>query len=239
MMRCRRIRSELLWLARFGEFGPSSAPHLEHLSRCRECRDEIGFDRALVQQLRAALLERSQAAAPSPDAWGVILRRSQQPEPRRGERVLGWFGLLAARLRVATAMAGTGLALVLALNMQVISLSEPPSDDAGAREVTQLTQVPRLPIGKSARTVQSAVPVDPGREQPDPEREMTRVRARIASLQPSVASEEETDQAPPEVELRVVFRALQTPEPGVRDAGGSVTELATPASVEMRPGEPS
>ena len=64
-MSCRRTCRELLWLTRFGEFGPSSAPHLEHLSGCRSCRDEVGFDRAMVQQLRLALAVRVTSDTPS------------------------------------------------------------------------------------------------------------------------------------------------------------------------------
>ena len=86
-MSCRRICRELLWLARFGEFGPSSAPHLDHLAGCSACRDEVGFDRALVQQLRLALAERIASDEPSPSAWDVILERAPRPPGARHRRL--------------------------------------------------------------------------------------------------------------------------------------------------------
>ncbi|MGI8999160.1 MAG: hypothetical protein ACR2GO_05580, partial [Candidatus Limnocylindria bacterium] len=98
-MRCRRICRELLWLARFGEFGPSSAPHLDHLAHCGGCRDEVGFDRALVQHLRVALAERIEDAAPSPNAWSVILERAQAPERGIGAFLHSRAEAFAARLR--------------------------------------------------------------------------------------------------------------------------------------------
>jgi RNA polymerase sigma-70 factor (ECF subfamily) len=88
-MKCRRICRELLWLARFGEFGPSSQPHLDHLANCRGCRDEVGFDRAMVEQLRIALAERIADAAPSPSAFDRIWARAQTPEPRPAARLWG------------------------------------------------------------------------------------------------------------------------------------------------------
>jgi hypothetical protein len=129
-MKCRRICRELLWLARFGEFGPSSAPHLDHLASCRSCRDEVGFDRALVQQLRSALAARIGAANPSSRAWEGILERMRQPERRAASRFREWSLALVGRLRVATAVAGTGLALVLALNLEVVPVAPPSPSDA-------------------------------------------------------------------------------------------------------------
>ena len=97
-MTCRRICRELLIAARFGELGPGSTPHLEHLSTCRGCRDELGFDRALVRQLRTALAARVEGAAPSPQAWEGILARMAQPEPRP-TRLRAWSTAVVARLR--------------------------------------------------------------------------------------------------------------------------------------------
>jgi hypothetical protein len=119
-MSCRRACRELLWLTRFGEFGPSSAPHLEHLAGCRACRDEVGFDRAMVQQLRLALAVRVTNATPSESTWERILARAQTPEPSQPTGIWRWLASIAVRQRMATAMAGTGLALVLALNMEVV-----------------------------------------------------------------------------------------------------------------------
>lgn len=118
-MRCRRICRELLWLARFGEFGPSSAPHLDHLAYCGNCRDEVGFDRALVQQLRTALAERAELAAPSPGAWSAILERAQAPERGIGALLHRHAGALAARLRTATAITAVGLAGIIATSTHV------------------------------------------------------------------------------------------------------------------------
>ncbi|MEA2652638.1 MAG: hypothetical protein QOI85_2359 [Chloroflexota bacterium] len=134
-MSCRRICRELLWLARFGEFGPSSAPHLEHLADCRHCRDEVGFDRALVQQLRLALAERVEQAAPSPAVWGAILERAQEPD--RGLRgfLRGRAGALASRLRTATAITAMALAGIIATSTHV-AITHPA---AGSAETEVLT----------------------------------------------------------------------------------------------------
>jgi len=123
-MTCRRICRELLWLTRFGEIGQDSAPHLEHLAACHACRDEVGVDRAMVQQLRFALAERVGDAMPSPTAWDGILERMRRPEPRLS-RVRAWTVRLAAGLRAGTAMAGASLALIVALNLEVASIVPP------------------------------------------------------------------------------------------------------------------
>jgi hypothetical protein len=134
-MSCRRICRELLWQARFGELGPGSAPHLEHLTECRACRDELGFDRALVRQLRTALAERIDGAAPSPKAWEGVLARMTGPEPRPS-RLRAWSTLLVARLRVGSAMAGATLAIVLALNVEIVPVR---TSDASPGVVGQAT----------------------------------------------------------------------------------------------------
>ncbi len=105
-MSCRRIRRELLWLVRFGDFDVGSAPHLEHLAGCQDCRDEVGLDRALVRQLRTALAARIGDATPSPSAWEGVLARMRQPEPRATRP---WTTRLAAILRAGSAMAGASL----------------------------------------------------------------------------------------------------------------------------------
>ena len=131
-MSCGRTRRELLWLVRFGEFDEGSAPHLDHLAGCRACREEIGIDRALVRQLRTALAARIEDATPSPAAWDGVLARMRQPEPRPSA-FRAWATRLAAGLRAGTAMAGAGLALVLALNLDVVPPTSAPSPDP-ARE---------------------------------------------------------------------------------------------------------
>lgn len=148
-MRCRRICRELLWLARFGEFGPSSAPHLDHLAHCGNCREEVGYDRALVQQLRIALAERIEQSAPSPGAWGVILERAQTPERGIGAFVHGRAGALAARLRTATAISAMALAGVIATSTNV-AITHPEAGSAETQVVTsgageQFERQPLLP----------------------------------------------------------------------------------------------
>jgi hypothetical protein len=126
-MSCRRIRRELLWLVRFGDFDAGSAPHLDHLASCQECRDEVGLDRALVRQLRTALAARIGDATPSPSAWDGVLARMRQPEPIATRP---WTARLAGLLRAGSAMAGASLALVVALNLEIAPIGAPPSPDA-------------------------------------------------------------------------------------------------------------
>ncbi len=118
-MSCARVCRELLELSRFGALDIRSAPHIEHLVDCRGCRDEIGLDRELVQQLRIALQARIEGAAPSPAAWDRILRRTQSPEVG----LAAWFrrssGVVLARLRTATAVSATALAVLIASGMPV------------------------------------------------------------------------------------------------------------------------
>ncbi|HYI66530.1 MAG TPA: hypothetical protein VEW95_06380 [Candidatus Limnocylindrales bacterium] len=159
-MSCRRICRELLWLARFGEFGPSSAPHLDHLADCRGCRDEIGFDRALVQQLRLALAERIEQAAPSPAVWSAILVRAQEPE--RGLRgfLQDRAAALASRLRTATAITAVALAGIIATSTHV-AITHP---EAGSAETEVLTSsagelYERQPLLQRAAQADPRVPV--------------------------------------------------------------------------------
>lgn len=242
-MSCRKICRELLWLARFGEFGPSSQPHLDHLASCRPCRDEVGFDRAMVEQLRIALAERIAIATPPSTAWDRILARAQAPETPAATRFWEWSTGLVARLRWATAMAGTGLALVLALNMEVVPISAPEVDDGAASwEASSLTQVPRIPVQRSSLEqltrawgggVADARPSDPEAELLSATRGQAPPRGGNAGAEP----EPEPNEAP--AELRLVFRPSQTPEPGtaqrgVNDAEGDRFEL-----IESEPGLPS
>jgi hypothetical protein len=209
-MKCARAQRELLWLSRFGELGPSSQPHLDHLAGCPGCRDEVGLDRALVQQLRVALAERVESARPSPQAWETILERAQLPEPRRG-RAWSWSGTIVGRLRFATAMAGTGLAVMLAMNMEVVSVPVPAS--AGDRAEAVLQQVPRLPTGRTSLIPytrdQPEAPASASR--PDPEARLTQPSARQPRW-PAV-TEPVTPDPVGEVTLRIVFLVQQTPEP--------------------------
>ena len=131
-MSCRRIRRELLWLVRFGDFDAGSAPHLEHLASCQACRDEVGLDRALVRQLRTVLAERIGDASPSPSAWEGVLARMRQPEP---SGLRPWSARLASFLRAGSAMAGASLALVLALNLEMAPIGPIATPDASDGEV--------------------------------------------------------------------------------------------------------
>ena len=156
-MRCERICRELLWLVRFGELGPSSAPHLDHLSGCGSCRDEVGFDRALVQQLRIALAQRIEGAVPSPAAWGAILERAQAPERGIGAYLRRHVVSLAARLRVATAVTAMALAGIIATSTQV-AITHP---EAGSAETEVFTSAAgelfeRQPLIPRPRTMPSA-----------------------------------------------------------------------------------
>lgn len=192
-MRCRRICRELLWLARFGEFGPSSAPHLDHLAHCGNCRDEVGFDRALVQQLRIALAERIEQAAPSPNAWGVILERAQAPERGIGAFLHGQAGALAARLRTATAVTAMALAGIIATSTQV-AITHP---EAGSAETEvqvsaageQFERQPLLSRPRADRGAQVPVPYVAFAAPSDPEAAFL-VSATLASTGPAASVEE-------------------------------------------------
>jgi len=181
-MSCRRICRELLWLSRSGQLGPSSQPHLDHLVGCRPCRDEVGFDREMVRQLRVALAERIDGLQPSSSAWEGILKRAQAPEP---SRLAAWWQRsigLVGRLRTATAMAGTGLALVLALNMEVLPLAAPVPSEASATSVEASAfgggRIPASERGRRASSVQQITTA-----QPHPEVAIALPLARPPALQ--------------------------------------------------------
>lgn len=202
-MSCRRICRELLWLARFGELGPSSQPHLDHLVGCRGCRDEVGFDREMVRQLRVALAERIDGLQPSSTAWEGILRRAQAPEP---SRFAAWWRRsmgLVGRLRTATAMAGTGLALVLALQMEVIPTMPPgsPADSADAQAVS----AERIPA--SERGNRAILQVTPAQPHPEAVIALPLARADLQPVGPRIPD------APPGelVALELTFRSPASP----------------------------
>ena len=156
-MTCRRICRELLWSVRFGELDATSQPHLEHLAECSGCRDEVGFDREMVRQLRRALAERVDGLAPSPTAWEGILRRTQAAPRSRWATVWSRSFGLVGRLRTATAMAGTGLALLLALNTQVAQLALPAqTETVTPGEASSLVAGGRLPAYERSRIAATA-----------------------------------------------------------------------------------
>jgi hypothetical protein len=239
-MKCRRICRELLWLSRFGELGPSSQPHLDHLAGCRACRDEVGFDRAMVEQLRIALAARIENAAPSSAAWERILVRAQAPEPAPAIRLWQWSTAVVGRLRFATAMAGTGLALLLALNTQVVGLPG-TTDSSTDWERSTLQQVPRMPREQSALaqlTQAWASNTDAGAQRPDPESVLTVVSRPPMSTEGGEPDGDPTE-APAAAELRLVIRPLQTPEPA-RGASASIEpDGAAWQLAPSQPGEPS
>ena len=235
-MSCRRACRELLWLTRFGEFGPSSAPHLEHLAGCRACRDEVGFDRAMVQQLRLALAVRVTNATPSESTWERILARAQTPEPSQPAGIWRWLASIVARQRMATAMAGTGLALVLALNMEMVPASLPTTPQADApSEGISLQHVPWVESASSATGFTGISDVSTSIPQ------LTETSALIIAARP--------DPPPPVVVaapvpsewatiLRVVFRS-QAPEPDSSDGIAAPPEREIVAPTGGPPGQPS
>ncbi len=231
-MSCRRICRELIWSARFGELDRSSEPHLEHLASCRGCRDEVGFDRAMVEQLRVALAERVANAAPSPTAWERIRAQAQAPEPRPAARLLALANAVVGRLRFASAMAGTGLALLLALNMEIVPVgvpvtTEPIVNEAAGLEVGR--SVPSTSSGGSAVT-----PALPGMAMTDAEAQLIEAsRSRAAGVVPAANDGGPDPQA---IEMRVIIRATQRPaaappgdDSGVDAAPGVVAPPEPPA----------
>ena len=232
-MSCKRVCRELLWLARFGELGPDSQPHLDHLTTCRGCRDEVGFDRAMVEQLRAALAERVANAAPSPGAWESILARARAPEPKR-------FGLRAwstalGRLRL-TALSASALALVLALNTQVVPMTVPATTDGSMAESIRLARVaPRLggradrPDGAAVTAIASVT-------------DAVGAFTTTTPLPPSTDEGEDpgsTADEPATTEVRVVFLPADTYPTEWADEAREDTEEPAPVPLASEPGEPS
>ncbi len=208
-MRCRRICRELLWLARFGEFGPSSAPHLDHLAYCGNCRDEVGFDRALVQQLRTALAERAELAAPSPGAWSAILERAQAPERGIGAFLHRHAGALAARLRTATAITAVGLAGIIATSTHVtIAPLEAGSPETRTRTSAAGEQFERQAMLPRSLTADERVPVVyiVAAAPSDPEMAFL-VSASMATM-PTVTTPETVIAAEPQLEPSMIRSTL-------------------------------
>ncbi|MGH2427525.1 MAG: hypothetical protein ACRDGV_01375 [Candidatus Limnocylindria bacterium] len=232
-MSCRRICRELLDLVRFGHLDPRSAPHLNHLAECRSCRDEIGFDRALVQQLRLALVERVEGASPSVGSWEVILERAQAPDAGLLRWLSGHASTLASRLRAATAVAATTLALVIAAGTQV-SITHPQASSneteirgsAGERFERQ-PMLPR-PVSQFIDLMPDATPVAylPPSAPRDPEAAFI---VSAASLVPaSLAVSTDALEPVEETTTFVIFdRSMTGPTPA--DHGSAVTSVE-PAS---------
>ncbi|MGH2356452.1 MAG: hypothetical protein ACRDGJ_00385 [Candidatus Limnocylindria bacterium] len=137
-MSCRRLRRELIELFRFGGLDWRSAPHLDHLADCRACRDEVGFDRVLVQQLRAALAERVAGSAPSADAWAAVLARAQAPSVGPRSWLRAHSVSLVARLGAATAV--SALAIVISTGTDVAIRLPAGWPEGGAARVLVVEQ---------------------------------------------------------------------------------------------------
>lgn len=190
-MTCRRVCRELVELVQFGELDVRSAPHLDHLAECWACRDEIGVNRELVRHLRRALQARIDGAAPSPGVWSAIVARTQLPE--RG--LAAWFrarsALLLARMRVATAISGTALAVLVASGTQVgITQPDPSRFDAEPSVAGErFEHQPLIPAARAVFLGASTRPVPVVRIATDPEEAF--MIGAFSSLQQRPAADEE------------------------------------------------
>jgi hypothetical protein len=232
-MSCSRIRRELLWLSRFGELDTSSGPHLDHLVGCRACRDAIGVDRLMVEQLRIALAARVAQVSPSPAAWERILARAQAPHRSRLVRLLGWSAQFMGIQRVATAVAGSGLALLLAVNTELVPMTVPMDQGPSVRppealEVSQAGLAPSLFFAQEpARAEWVAGVVDPAQEvAEDPH------AAALAAAEQSAAMEQAVVEL--QISMNVGARYRSDGDGGPIESGG----LATMPRV-VAVGEPS
>jgi hypothetical protein len=238
-MSCHRVRRELLWMTRFGEFGPDSQLHLDHLAGCRACRDEVGCDRHTVRLLRAALAARVDGLEPSSGVWDQVRTLAQQPEPRRLRWPWRRPGDVIALGRTLTAMAGTGLALVLALNTQVVTVTLPQSDTPSARTESAdggvpsaWDRLPRLTEPTAAGDSGSMTLVD---WRPDPEGMVMNLdpRQHIAMLS-APAAEEPVEEVPRDVVVVVRLPLAPEPPPAVA-LHGEASRSDEPAAPEPSP----
>lgn len=212
-MSCRRVRRGLLSMTRFGEFGPDSERQLDHLAGCQACRDEVGCDRHTIRLLREALEARVEGMEPSSLAWEQVRTRAQQPEPASPR--WPWRRLADVMVfgRTLTAVAGTGLALVLALNTQVVTVTQPRQEAPSARPVAG-DDGPTSAWDRSSRLTSANDAADVARIvwQPDPEGLVTAVDASTVSAaltQPAV--EEPAEEAMTEVIITVLPLAPEPP----------------------------
>ena len=238
-MSCRRICRELLWLTRFGEVDVDSAPHLDHLSHCRACRDEVGFDRAMVQRLREALLARVADASPSETAWANIVARAQAPEPPR-VRLWEWSTALVARLRVATAMAFAAFALILTLNTELVPVGgQASSTDAAGGSALVGDGTSASGQGRSLPQRSSVAPVQNPRPAPGPPQRLEPTLPPAIVSQTSAAPEqaEEATEEPTNAFV-LVFELIEQPAPAALLEEEPVPEPG-PTPLDREPGEPS
>jgi anti-sigma factor RsiW len=104
-MSCRKVSRELLERFRFGEeLDLRSDPHLAHLQSCATCRSEVGLDRALVVQLRAALHARIAGSSPSPRAWEAVRERALAIEAPQAWLLQAWRWLRLAPAAAAMSL---------------------------------------------------------------------------------------------------------------------------------------
>jgi hypothetical protein len=244
-MSCRRVRRALFGMTRFGEFGPDSEHHLDHLAACRACREEVGCDRALIRQLRAALAARVDGMEPSESVWDQVRVLAQQPE--RGRFRWPWRRASDAIgvTRSLTAMAGTGLALVLALNTQVVTVQPSASELPSAAAATPVTAGPvsggervrrvsagAMSTGQPPRITISAVP--------DPEGLLMNVDARAVTASLADPAPDEPSGAAA-TEATFVVRPPLGPEPPPATERGTAGSDEADEAVEPPPpaGEPT
>jgi hypothetical protein len=240
-MTCRRICRELLWLTRFGEVGVDSAPHLDHLSGCRSCRDEVGFDRAMVQRLREALAARVADADPSPTTWERIVARAQAPEPA-SVRLWEWSTALVARLRVATGMAFASLALILALNTQLVPAGT-VTDADGSPSLSGMVAgpAPRSELGIGVRPAfDGSRGRTPGSTGPEAAPWEPFVPPGIGALTIAAPPAEEpaVEEAPADTFV-LVFDLIEQPAPAAPAAEEPEPEQEPAPTVSPEPGVPS
>jgi hypothetical protein len=111
-----------------------------------------------------------------------------------------------------------------------------PSGDEAAAALLQVPRIPpvRSPLAELTRAWGSTADVV---SQPDPESILT-VAGRVPQSRSDV-DEATTREGP--TELRIVFRAMQTPDPGngTAVAGSDDVSRDAPAPASTQPGEPS
>lgn len=232
-MSCSRIRRELLWLSRYGELDSDSQPHLDHLVGCRGCRDAIGVDRMMVEQLRIALAERVANASPSPGVWDQILARAQAPDRGPLLRFLGWSAGFIGLQRAATAIAGSGLALLLAVNTELVPMTVPVDPGPSVRTPDAL-EVSGAGLGPSLFFAEEPARAEwvSGVVEPEPEPAEDSKDPGLAQAEESAVIEQAV------VELRIGLSAGSSAEPD-GDGDPIDTEGLAGMPLVVAVGEPS
>jgi len=241
---CARVCRELLELSRFGELDVRSAPHIEHLVDCRACRDVIGLDRALVQQLRIALRARIHGAAPSSAAWDGILRRTQGSEAGLG----AWFrrrsALVLSRLRTATAVSAMALAVLIASSTQVgiqqqhAAPSHAPSglDERFERQsLLAMARAGYLKIAASETTVAYVLPA----RTTDPEAFMIHPSNLGLGSAASVSSSPGQSVTAPDAHIVVIRASVPADQPDSIERPAADTTAASWQPISIPTGKPS